>query len=193
MASDLITGPARLNPDHLLDVNYLISLAFLVASLPAWAEQVCDDTGFPASAPAERFVDNGDGTVTDLSSQLMWMRCSVGQTWSQGTCGGTPDRRDWPSASALAEEVNQAGTLFYTDWRLPRLPELASIVERNCKDPRIDLRVFPTTPAEVYWSATPRPNDGDTGLVYALDFGNQGVIPESRDQQHLVRLVRTGP
>lgn len=174
-------------------MNLLILLGLLSASLPTWAGQVCDTTSFPASAPADRFQDNGDGTVTDQTTQLMWMRCSVGQTWSQGTCAGAPDPRDWSSASALAEEVNRAGTFFYTDWRLPRLPELASIVERDCRDPRINLTVFPATPSEAYWTTTPRPNDAGSGLVYALDFGGQGVMPEPKEQQHLVRLVRTGP
>jgi hypothetical protein len=157
------------------------------------AAQVCDTTEFPASAPVERFQDNGDGTVTDRTNQLMWMRCSAGQTWSAGNCSGTPDLRDWASAINYAEEVNRSGTFFYTDWRIPKLPELASIAERGCKDPRINLTIFPTTPALAYWTATPRPGAVDAGLVYALDFGGDGVVPELKNQQHLVRLVRTGP
>lgn len=157
------------------------------------AEQVCDTTKFPASAPVERFQDNGDGTVTDRTNQLMWMRCSVGQTWADGSCSGTPNLQDWASAIDYAEEVNRSGTFFYTDWRVPKLPELASIAERGCKDPRINLIVFPTTPALPYWTSTPRPGAVDEGVVYALDFGVDGVVPELKNQQHLVRLVRTGP
>lgn len=157
------------------------------------AEQVCDTAAFPASAPVERFQDNGDGTVTDRTNQLMWMRCSVGQTWADGTCSGTPELRDWAAAVDYAEEVNRSGTSFYTDWRIPRLPELASIAERGCKDPRINLTVFPTTPALAYWTSTPRPGAVDNAVVYALDFGDDGVVPGLRNQQHLVRLVRTGP
>ena len=175
------------------------TLLLLAASCPAWAGQVCDTSKFPASAPTERFDDNGDGTVTDRTNQLVWMRCSAGQVWSDGTCVSSPEPRDWSSAQAYADEVNRGGAHFFTDWRLPKLPELATIVERECKDPRINLTVFPNTPAEAYWSATPRPSTpgggpmADEGLVYALDFGAEGVSARPRSERHLVRLVRTGP
>lgn len=171
--------------------NTLFGLVMLTCT--AAADQVCDTTPFPASAPVERFADNGDGTVTDQSTHLMWMRCSVGQTWSEGDCRGTPTPRAWASASAYAAELNGSGALFYSDWRLPKLPELASIVERDCTDPRINLTIFPSTPAQAYWTSTPRPGPADEGLVYALDFGVEGVIPQPRDREHLVRLVRSGP
>ena len=124
------------------------------------AEQVCDTTEFLASAPVERFQDNGDGTVTDRTNQLMWMRCSVGQTWADGTCSGTPDLRDWASAIDYAEEVNRSGTFFYTDWRIPKLPELASIAERGCKDPADQSDRLPNDPRPRLLDLHPAPGGG---------------------------------
>jgi len=54
----------------------------------ALAEQGCNYDSIPATAPASRFTDNGDGTVTDQATGLQWKRCSEGQDWSGGTCTG---------------------------------------------------------------------------------------------------------
>lgn len=171
---------------------HLFLFIFLLASLgAASAEQRCDDTDFPLSAPTNRFDDAGDGTVTDSSSGLMWMRCSIGQSWQDGQCVGDPTAYDWSGAQRVAEGVNKDGSYFFSDWRVPNLPELAMIVERQCQDPRINLTVFPNTPAAAYWSATSRPGDDSGDTVYALSFGPDGVQRMQKDERHYVRLVRT--
>ncbi len=80
------------------------------------------------------FVDNRDGTITDLATGLMWQKADDGIA------------RDWQNALAYAETLDFAG---YTDWRLPSAKELQSIVDYNrCPDftnsPAIDS-VFATT------------------------------------------------
>lgn len=174
-------------------MNRVIALLFLTLHSSVWAEQACDTTAFPESAPVSRFHDNGDGTVTDQTTQLMWMRCSAGQEWSEETCSGAPDTHDWTSASAYADEVNRTEAFFFTDWRLPSLPELASIVERDCRDPRLNLTVFPATPSRNYWTTTRRPGTTEESGRYTLDFGADGVVLQMEEEPHLVRLVRTGP
>jgi hypothetical protein len=159
----------------------------------ARAEQVCDTSLYPLSAPTERFQDNGDGTVTDTQTSLMWMRCSAGQAWSEGTCVGEASRHDWTAAAELADRINQTGAFFFNDWRVPKLPELATIAERQCENPRINLDVFPRTPAAAYWTTSSRPGLDDDPLAYALSFGPEGVLRLPKAQMHLVRLVRTGP
>jgi hypothetical protein len=70
------------------------------------------------------------------------------------------------------------------------LRELATIAERQCRNPRINLSIFPGTPAAGYWSATARPVQGAVATAFALDFGAEGLRNEDRDQAHHVRLVR---
>jgi hypothetical protein len=66
------------------------------------------------------FVDNGDGTVSDLATGLTWLQDdSAGLDGSAGFL-------DWPEALAWAEELEHAG---YSDWRLPNAKELQSIVD----------------------------------------------------------------
>lgn len=159
-------------------------------TVQAGAEQVCDTTDFPLSAPSERFLDNDDGTVADTASHLVWMRCSLGQTWSGGACVGDASRHDRASAEAQAESLNQSGQLFYNDWRLPTLRELASITERQCRNPRINLEVFPGTPSGRYWTASAVAGPEAASHAYSIGFGTDGVARTPVTERHYVRLVR---
>ncbi len=60
------------------------------------------------------FADNGDGTITDAASGLMWQR------------GDSVDGLDWPEALGWCEDLELAG---HDDWRLPNVKELHSLVD----------------------------------------------------------------
>jgi hypothetical protein len=60
------------------------------------------------------FEDNGDGTITDHATGLMWLKDDNGEALS------------WQDALAYAEETEFAG---YADWRLPNAKELQSILD----------------------------------------------------------------
>ncbi|HYD63981.1 DUF1566 domain-containing protein [Azospirillum sp.] len=60
------------------------------------------------------FRDNGDGTVTDLATGLMWAKADSGTGM------------EWKQALSYAEGATTAG---HTDWRLPNAKELESIVD----------------------------------------------------------------
>ncbi len=60
------------------------------------------------------FEDNGNGTVTDHATGLMWMQQDSGREMS------------WEDALSYAEGATHAG---YDDWRLPNIKELQSIVD----------------------------------------------------------------
>lgn len=48
---------------------------------------------------SHRYVDHQDGTVTDVLTDLMWMRCYLGQTWNGSTCTGDASKITWSEAS----------------------------------------------------------------------------------------------
>jgi hypothetical protein len=171
-----------------------IVLGALLLSPGLYAGQNCSNSAYAPSAPSERFEDNGDGTVTDHMTTLMWMRCAAGQVWSCGACAGAPDGKSHDEATAFAERVNTAGDYFFNDWQVPSLTELASIAELQCTDPRIDLAVFPDTPADFFWSRSIRASGtGADPLRYALSFGAEGVGFMPPDESNYVRLVRYAP
>ncbi len=63
---------------------------------------------------SNQFVDNGNGTITDNATGLMWMQNDNGT----GVL--------WKDALSYAENATYAG---YSDWRLPDTKELQSIVD----------------------------------------------------------------
>src|SRR5665811_1677418 len=84
-----------------------------------------------AASPAlagKTYSDNGDGTVTDPTTGLIWMRCSMGQIWNGGTCTGATSTYNWDQANALTGTVPFAG---HSDWRVPNIRELQTIVDRS--------------------------------------------------------------
>lgn len=165
--------------------------AALLAPARAAPESSCSPDA--ASMPAARFIDHGDGTISDSASKLMWMRCSVGQRWQPGRCVGAAGALTWRDAQQRADEANLEGAASYSDWRLPSLRELASITARECARLRTNPAVFPGTVPAAYWSATPRASDAGAQRVFALGFGAGGVLAASQDERHHLRLVRTGP
>ena len=144
-----------------------------------------------STLPLSRFQDNGDGTVTDVESKLMWMRCSSGQQWAGNRCAGAALAYSWGDAQQQADQTSRDGSAFFKDWRVPTLRDLATITDRACKNPRTNLAVFPGTPAAPFWSSTPRPGEKAEDRALALSFGADGVMLARKEERFHVRLVRT--
>lgn len=72
------------------------------------------------------FVNNNDGTVTDAATSLMWMQNDSGYYSVGDAADGT---LDWVDALAWAEEMNAQNFLGYSDWRLPNIKELQSLID----------------------------------------------------------------
>jgi hypothetical protein len=172
--------------EHLARGTAFLLLAALTGARPGIAEQVCDGTR--ATHSASRFEDNGDGTVTDRQSGLVWKRCSEGQAWDGGTCTGGASTYAWQQALQLADTASYAGK---DDWRLPELKELASIVERACHSPAIDQWVFPATPSAWYWSSRSVTSCSGGAWGVSFEYGDAGSDDEGSANH--VRLVRSGP
>lgn len=67
------------------------------------------------------FTDNDDSTITDSATGLMWAQDDSGSE--------APDGLNWEEALAWVETQNAANYLGYSDWRLPNVKELQSVVD----------------------------------------------------------------
>jgi len=65
------------------------------------------------------FVDNGDGTITDEATGLMWQK------------SGSLGTKTWARGQKYVKRLNKDLFAGYSDWRLPTIEELASLVERE--------------------------------------------------------------
>ena len=164
----------------------------MAASAPALG-QTCLEDSLAESTPESRFVVRDDGTVLDAQTGLVWTRCSVGQTLEEGRCQGTAEQMaDWGTALSRVADLNSNGHLGHSDWRLPSIKELNTLVDRQCHDPAINLTVFPDTPSAPYFSGTPdvRYRNGSGPKARMVNFFNGTEAVTSGIATRYIRLVR---
>jgi hypothetical protein len=138
--------------------------------------------------PATRFRDNGDGTVTDRLTHLVWLRdASCLGTWA------------WVNALTAVASLNagadfecqdySAGT--FADWRLPNIKELQSLIDFGHSEPALppDHPFFDVRSAG-YWSSTTAAVNRANALLVLLAGGNTDGV--DKDLARRVWPVRQG-
>ncbi|MBK1640575.1 hypothetical protein CKO12_01505 [Chromatium okenii] len=136
-----------------------------------------------------RYLDLGDGVALDTQTNLQWMRCALGQTWTGQTCGcvGEAKQFKWDNAIKVAKDTRHAG---YTDWRLPTIDELKKLIVTGQK-PTINQQAFPNTPGSWFWSGSPYAGYSDYAWSVYFSDGYAGYYSYRYNSFH-VRLVRGG-
>ena len=146
--------------------------------LPAEAEKAPS----PA-AKEERFTYTNNGAeVKDSVTGLIWKRCLEGMNWSGTACTGEALQLD--RATALSHAKDQS------DWRLPSVEELESILEEPPKPATIDATAFPNTQKGWHWSSSRVVYDTNSEFGWAVFFGAGYVGDMRRHEGTYVRLVR---
>ena len=154
---------------------------------PVLAE-TCSDTTIPARNPDSVYTDNGDGTVTDTRTNLMWKRCAEGLTWDGTTCSGQAQYFTWTDALKQAADSTYAG---HSDWRLPNVKELFTLVEECRSLPAINATIFPNAPSVPAWTGTP--TYWVQNAAWYVDFSTgYSYYAKGRDTAQAVFLVRGG-
>ena len=150
------------------------------------------------------YSDNGDATINDAATGLMWMRGDSG-TFAAGPAGD--GAMDWGTALAWCEGLEHAG---YSDWRLPNIKELHSIVDYSrapditnsaAIDPLFETTLLAdginaggTPNYPYYWSGTTHVEGpfGDHGAYFA--FGEaRGYLNGVLDDVHGAGAQRSDP
>lgn len=119
------------------------------------------------------FVNNGDGTITDTATGLMWQQEDDNVT------------RTWENALVYCENLTLAG---YNDWRLPTIKELYSIVNLTAA-PVIDP-IFSGPIYSHYWSSTTDSNYTNRAFHMDWAYGNFWSKLKTNDLGVNVRAVR---
>jgi len=129
----------------------------------------------PAISPDqfELSTIEGDEIVTDTSTGLVW----------QHTINAS---EDWSSALFSCEDLTYAG---YSDWRLPNINELFSLVNYDAYPPVPDFMLdIPLLSEELFWSSSSSESEDKTLMVNfqtgELDFIGGGVPIRSTLWQH---------
>jgi hypothetical protein len=122
----------------------------------------------------QSLVDNGDGTVSDNRTGLIWQQ-------------GEPGAMTWGSAVTYCEGLSLAGS---TDWRLPNIKELESLVDEARSDPPIDTTKFPGAVVARYWSSTTIA--ASPQQAWDVAFGIGYSEPQLKSSSYNFRCVRSG-
>jgi hypothetical protein len=162
-------------------------------------------------------VNNGDGTLTDHQTGLMWelktsacsgeITCVNNQyTWSSSATASdgslftsflaTLDGGDYASLSAGQDVSNGPTPCFanHCDWRIPTIAELNTIIETSAPgcttgSPCIDPAFGPTQ-ASNYWSSSSWA--GDPNGAWFVNFFNGNVSLLNKTDGIYARAVRSG-
>ena len=117
----------------------------------------------------------------------MWDRCARGQS-GPGCATGIASTFAWQGALDAAATI---GTYKgFTDWRLPNVKELRSLVEECRLSPSINEFAFPNTASSDFWSGSP--NAGDATFAWYVNFFAGTEYFGYRGVANQVRLVRAG-
>jgi hypothetical protein len=178
-----------INLKHALRVYSVLMAIFVSTNSSA----DCVD-GIPASTPDSQLIVNLDEngnqnyTISDARTGLMWKQCSEGLHGDGCTEGALADF-NWFGALQAPVTLNaNGGFAGHTDWRLPNMKELHSIVEKRCVDPAINDTRFPNTLKVGYWSSSPVAQD--TRYAWHVYFYDGSALRNLRSSNKHVRLVR---
>lgn len=119
-----------------------------------------EDADFIINPPS--FTDNGDGTVTDNNTGLMWQKNDGGEM-------------TFENAVNYCKNLSLAG---YTDWRLPAGIELFSINNYNNLNPALDSVYFTKGSAQYWWTSEVRMDDA-TYIWVVNAGGGIGAHPKT--------------
>lgn len=128
---------------------------------------------------------SGENVVTDDKTGLMWKQCSEGLSGSTCSINSGNNMFQWNNSLDIADSTDFAG---FTDWRLPNIEEIRSIVAANCYNPSINEIVFPNTPSVHFWSSSPVVYDD--GNTFMIGFYNGDIFFNTRQIFYNMRLVR---
>ena len=127
------------------------------------------------TSPIHHFVNNGNGTITDTDTGLMWQQGEI----SAAT--------NWEGALSYAASLTLGSN---TDWRVPNIKELQSINDETLVNPSVDTNYFPGATASYYWSSTSMFNL--TNVAWYLDCMYGITTYTDKTNGLLLRCVRGG-
>jgi hypothetical protein len=193
----------------------LIACQSTMQQLPATGQMTCWDTGgavVPCAGTGQdgqieagrvlAYVDNGDGTITDTNTGLMWEKKS-----DDGTIHDMKTTYSWDNSFAVhIAGLNSASFAGHADWRMPDVKELQSIINYENVFPAVSPEfnngcalnctvltcscTLAVVPGPIYWSSTTYTNA--PYAAFSVRFSDGYVNALNKATGNVVRAVRGG-
>ncbi|MEN8141466.1 MAG: DUF1566 domain-containing protein [Thermodesulfobacteriota bacterium] len=163
--------------------------------------------------PPQRFADNGNGTVSDNLTGLMWMReanCIDTYDLTVGSNIRLTGMVTWAEALSFAQMVNSGAvrcgvTTTYTDWRVPNRREIWSLTDFSLGSTGGTSSSLPAghpfiNDESIYWSSTVYSGPAIFDIIgdplppaaWVYNLHDPYLLPEDRTDYHFVWLCRGG-
>ena len=134
----------------------------------------------------KRFCDNGDGTVTDKETKLMWNQTDAYQDTSKWS--------NWFMAKDYIKSLNNKKFAGYTNWRMPTLEEAEDLYDE-------DIHIRDMDRFEIYIDSTFSPGGGfttwtsderahGTACIFYFRYGHGNINHKEDITKDTVRAVR---
>jgi hypothetical protein len=117
-----------------------------------------------------------NGVVIDHATNLMWQQ------------SGSPDRMIWQEAKAYVKHLNQENFAGYSDWRLPTIEELASLLEFRKQPGTLYIASVFDSMQWICWSADIFQSAAHVWFIY---FDHGYISNTDADSALYVRAVRS--
>ena len=158
-----------------------------------------DDGSYSINPPSYTKLGANDVELPDTATQADgWLATRdnvTGLIWEMKTDdGGIHDKDNtytWANSTAVfIKGVNDAKFMGHSDWRMPTVKELATLVQSVNANPAIDTTLFPGSLWSNYWSSTT--DASNTGFAWYVDFSYGVVGNYSKSGSYAVRAVCGG-
>lgn len=130
------------------------------------------DANYIINAPS--YADNGNDTITDNVTGLVLQKTEGGQM-------------TWTNAGAYCDNLTLGGQ---SDWRLPAIRELVSILDLEGYNPTIDTTYFPSANSANYWASSNGAGIYTTSYSWVMSFNNGHSGFNTKTNNYYVRCVR---
>ena len=133
----------------------------------------------------ERFIDNQDGTMTDSTTELVWMQEDA---WQKEAKWFT-----WDEAADLVHDLNNIKLGGFQDWRLPTEEEIQSLYHEKASNQDKygkEIHLWPAFPSGGLATVWLKGESGQEGILFDFKNGEFRPMYKSKSGRMTVRLVR---
>ncbi len=132
--------------------------------------------------PSPRFTDNGNATVSDNLTGLIWTKDA--NKPGPAICGPATIK-NWQEALDYAACLNTNVYLGYADWRVPTIRELGGLFDYERTNPALPAGHPFTSVQYNYWSSSTYASNADYAWVAIMFFGGVGYEAKTNNYFNL--------
>lgn len=142
-----------------------------------------------SDAAGSEFESTGTGILIDEQNKKMWMNCRLTSA-TEFDCKSEAASMSWYDLDEAMAQIKENGLFGYSDWRIPTVQELLTVVDRKCYVVEYSERRFdPEIPAANFWISKPYVLTSKIGydVLNNHSYTMFGYYPYINRAVHLVR------